>query len=247
MRRVATGRQSAASPAFWFLRLFGPVSERTDIRDASGRPGRISLVVAFPGPNADRPASSFGEHVVLRSLRLSAVAAAAFLPGTLTAQESGTTVTLTVSPSFVSFADLGSGPAAVARLSISRGFSRLTGGELSAFVLAPLGGATASPDCVVGGNCQTRSTPSLLSGVSTSVFAFVGETGLRGSIGVGAVGASGGEGLGNRGSFAGLIGLDWLPPTDNRVAPTFSFRLVQLASPIAGARQLLLPGVGLSF
>lgn len=184
---------------------------------------------------------------MLRSLRLSAIAVAAFLPGSLVAQESGTTVTLTVSPSFVDFAGLGSGPAAVARLSISRGFTRMTGGEVSAFVLAPLGGASATPECVVGGTCQTRSTPSLLSGVSTSVFAYVGETGLRGSIGVGAVGASGGEGLGNRGSFAGLIGVDWLPRTDTRFAPTFSFRLVQLASPIAGARQLLLPGVGLTF
>ena len=166
----------------------------------------------------------------------------------LGAQETGTTVTLTVSPTFVSFSGFGgSFGAAVARLSVSRGFTRLTGGEASAFVLAPLGSASSQPGCVVGGSCQARTTPSLLSGLLTSMYGYAGETGLRASAGIGVVGASGGEGLGNRSSFAGVLGLDWVPQTDNRFAPTFAFRLVQLASPIAGARQLLLPGVGLSF
>jgi hypothetical protein len=166
----------------------------------------------------------------------------------LAAQETGTTVTLTISPTFVSFNGFGgSFGAAVARLSVSRSFTRLTGGEVSAFALAPLGGASIQPGCVPGGSCQTRSTPSVLSGLLTSMFGYAGETGLRASAGVGVVGASGGEGLGNRSSFAGVLGLDWVPQTDNRFVPTIAFRVVQLASPIAGARQLLLPGVGLSF
>lgn len=174
---------------------------------------------------------------------------AALLPHTaLGAQETGTTVTLTVSPSFVSFDGFGgSFGAVVARLSISRDFTRVTGGEVSAFTLAPLGGASSQPGCTVGSTCQSRSTPSVLSGVLMSLFAYAGETGLRAAAGVGVVGATGGEGLGNRSSVAGVIGLDWLPRSNNRFAPTFAIRLVQLSSPIAGARQLLLPGIGLSF
>lgn len=181
-----------------------------------------------------------------RSLRLLAVSSV-LIPASLVAQDNGTTVTLTVGPTFVYFEGFGSGPAAVARLSISRDFTRMTGGELSAFALAPLGGATSTPDCIPGGSCATRSTPHLLSGILTSVFAYAGETGIRGSIGAGAVAASGGEGLENRSSYAGFVGLDWLPKSDNRFVPTLSVRFVQLTSPVGGARQLLLPGVGLSF
>jgi hypothetical protein len=187
---------------------------------------------------------------VLRSISpfLAAVILAAVPNVQLGAQETGTTVTLTVSPSFVSFDGFGgSFGAAVARLSVSRNFTRLTGGEVSAFALAPLGGASNQPMCVEGSSCQSTSTPSVLSGLLTSLFGYVGATGLRASAGVGLVGASGGEGLENRSSFAGVLGLDWVSQKNNRFVPTFAFRLVQLASPIAGARQLLLPGVGFSF
>jgi hypothetical protein len=164
------------------------------------------------------------------------------------AQETGTTVTLTVSPSYVNFAGFGGGfGAAVARLSVSRGFTSLTGGELSVFALAPLGGATSIPGCVPEVPCRTTTTPSLLSGFLTSAFLDAGDTGLRLTLGVGGVTASGGEGFPHRSSGAAVVGLDWLPNTTNRFAPTIAVRLVQLASPIAGARQLLLPGVGLRF
>ena len=183
-------------------------------------------------------------------LRVTSMLAVVALLGvrSLAAQENETTVTLTVSPTFVNFSGFGgSFGAAVARLSVGRGFTRHTGGELSAFALAPLGGASSQPDCPALVSCQARSTPSVLSGLSTSVFGYAGETGLRASAGLGVVGASGGEGLGNRSSLAGIFGLDYVPRSDNRFVPTFAFRVVQLASPIAGARQLLLPGVGLSF
>lgn len=187
---------------------------------------------------------------MLRSISplLAAVVLAAVPNVQLRAQDTGTTVTLTVSPSFIHFDGFGGGfGAVVTRVSVSRGFTQLTGGEVSAFALAPLGGATSQPGCVTGGTCQTRSTPSLLTGLLTSVFGYAGETGLRASAGAGVVGASGGEGLSHRSSLAGVIGLDWEPRSDNRFAPTFAFRLVQLARPIGGARQLLLPGVGVSF
>jgi hypothetical protein len=161
-------------------------------------------------------------------------------------QEEGTTVTLTVSPTLIRFDGFGgSFGAAVARLSVSRGFSQKTGGELSAFTLAPLGGATSIPDCVAEAYCRTLSTPSALTGALASVFGYAGD--LRASVGAGGVAASGGEGFANRSSLAGLIGLDYIPRTNNRFAPTFALRIVQLSRPIAGARQLLLPGVGLTF
>jgi hypothetical protein len=174
---------------------------------------------------------------------------AAILPHTpLGAQETGTTVTLTVGPSFVNFPGAGGHfGAAVARLSVSRDFSRMTGGEISAFALAPLGGASAQPGCPQGTKCLSTSTPNLLSGVLASLFVYAGESPLRMSVGVGAVGASGGEGFENRSSVAGLAGLDWLPRTNSQFAPTLAIRIVQLSSPIAGARTLLLPGLGLSF
>lgn len=185
---------------------------------------------------------------MLRSITpfLAAVMLAAVPNVPLGAQDNETTVTLSVGPSFVNF-DFGSFGAAVARLSVSRGFTRRIGGELSTFVLAPLGKASAQPGCVPGGACETRTTPSVVFGQLASVFADAGETGLRATVGGGAVGSAGSEGFKNRSSLAGLVGLDWIPRSDNRFAPTFSFRFLQLARPIAGARQLLLPGVGFSF
>ena len=166
----------------------------------------------------------------------------------LSAQDTGTKVTLTVSPSFVNFDGFGGGfGAVVARLSVSRDFTRITGGEVSAFTLAPLRGASSQPGCTVGASCQARSTPSALSGVLTSLFVHAGDSGLRAAAGIGAVGASGGEGLGSRSSVAGVVGLDWVPRGTNQFAPMFVIRLVRLSSPIAGARLLLLPGIGVSF
>lgn len=185
---------------------------------------------------------------MLRSLSpfLAAVMLVSVPNAQLGAQDHETTVTLTVGPGFVDF-EFGSFGAAVARLSVSRGFTRRTGGELSTFVLAPLGKASAQPGCIPGAVCETRTTPSVLFGQLASVFADAGETGLRATVGGGAVGSAGSEGFKNRSSLAGLVGLDWIPRSDNRLAPTFSLRFLQLASPIAGARQLLLPGVGFSF
>jgi hypothetical protein len=164
------------------------------------------------------------------------------------AQDSRTRVTLTVSPGFVDFAGYGGGfPAAVARLSVSRDFSRYLGGEVAGFVLAPMGGASAMAGCVAGSSCISTSTPNLLSGGMVSGYAFAGDSPLRISAGVGAVNASGGEGFGRRSAGALLLGIDLVPRTGSRFAPTVGIRVLQLASPLAGARQLILPGVGLSF
>lgn len=166
----------------------------------------------------------------------------------LQAQELGTTITLTVGPSLVDFGDFGGRfGAAVIRLSVSRDFNRLTGVETSLFALAPLGGMAAIAGCVTGGVCQTRSTPSVLSGAMASLFVYAGESGLRMAVGGGAVSAHGGEGFARRSTVAALVGLDLIPRSNNRFVPTLSVRLLQLSSPLAGARQLFLPGLGLRF
>lgn len=168
--------------------------------------------------------------------------------GRARAQDSRTSVALTASPSFVNFEVFGgSFGAAVAGLSISRDFSRMVGGELSGFVLAPLGGASAQPGCPVGTACQSRSTPNLLSGLLASALWYLGESGFQASLGAGVATASGGEGLEHTSSAAGSVGLGWTPRRSSGLAPTLGVRVVQLASPLAGARTLLLPGIGVSF
>lgn len=181
--------------------------------------------------------------LVRRLLGISLVAA---LP--VGAQDTGTRVTLTVSPGFIDFAGHGGGfGTAVARLGVSRGFTRFTGAELSAFAVVPLGGQTSTPDCIANLPCHATSTPNVLSGGMVSGYAFAGHGPLRISAGVGAVNASGGEGFGRRSTSALLLGLDLVPRTNSRLAPTVGVRVLQLGAPLAGARQLVLPGVGFSF
>ena len=164
------------------------------------------------------------------------------------AQERETVITLSVGPSVVDFGEFGGPfPAGVVRLSASTDFSRLLGAEAPAFALAPLGRQTAIPECVPGGSCQTRTSPSMLSGFLGTLLISAGESGFRAAVGGGSVSAQGGEGFSRRSTVAGLVGLDWIPRSNSRLAPTFSIRLMQLSAPIAGARQLLLPGIGLSF
>ena len=166
----------------------------------------------------------------------------------LNAQEHRSTRTLTVGATWVEFEDVGGSLfAALAQFSIDRGYSQVLGGELSAFALLPLGGASAIPECVVGVPCQTRSTPSLLFGGFGSLIARGGETGLRAALGIGPVWSAGGEGLENSSSFAGIAGVDWIANSGSRRALTLSARLVFLDSPIGGARQILLPSVGVTF
>ena len=167
---------------------------------------------------------------------------------TLEAQEGGTSITLSVGPSVVDFGEFGGPfPAGVVRLSASTAFTRVFGAEASAFALVPLGGQTAIPECIPGGNCQTRTSPSMLSGFLGSVLIAAGESGLRAAVGGGSVSAHGGEGFSRRSTIAGLVGLDWIPRSNSRLAPTVSVRLLQLSAPVAGAKQVLLPGVGLRF
>jgi hypothetical protein len=164
----------------------------------------------------------------------------------LHAQENRTTRTLTVGATVVDFADVGGTiPAVLTQFSIDRGYSQVLGYELSAFLLVPLGGATAIPECIPNVPCETRSTPSLLFGGFGSLIARGGDAGLRAALGIGPVWSTGGEGLSNSSSFAGIVGVDWVAAGSR--ALTLSARLIFLESAIGGARLLFMPSIGVTF
>ena len=164
----------------------------------------------------------------------------------LHAQENRTTRTLTVGATVVDFADVGGTiPAVLTQFSIDRGYSQVLGYELSAFLLVPLGGATAIPECIPNVPCETRSTPNLLFGGFGSLIARGGDAGLRAALGIGPVWSTGAEGLSNSSSFAGIVGVDWVG-TGSR-ALTLSARLVFLESAIGGTRLLFMPSIGVTF
>jgi hypothetical protein len=170
------------------------------------------------------------------------------VPAGLGAQENRTTRTVTIGATAVDFEGYGGSiGAALAQFSVDRGYSQVLGGELSAFALVPLGGASAIPECPPGVSCQTRTTPSLLFGGFGSLIARGGEAGLRAALGIGPVWSSGGEGLSNSSSFAGIVGVDWVAASKSGRGLTLAARLVFLESSIAGARLLVLPSIGVTF
>jgi hypothetical protein len=164
------------------------------------------------------------------------------------AQVGETRVSFVLSPTLVDFAGFGGGMGAVAaQLRVTRYFTTTTGGEISTFALLPLGGAASEPSCVPGGSCQSRQTPNMVQGALVSALSEFGETGFRGSIGGGVANATGMKGPGARTSAVGSFGLEWVPSGKSSLTPTFSVRVLQLASPLAGMRQLFLPGIGFAF
>lgn len=163
------------------------------------------------------------------------------------AQVGETRVSIVVSPTLVDFAGFGPMTSVAAEVRVTRFFSEAAGGQLSTFAVVPLEGAAALSACAPGRVCESRSTPGLVSGAVMSMIGEFGETGFRGSFGPGYVSASGMQGSGPRSTAAVAFGLDWIPSGRSRFTPTLGLRIVQMTSAIAGMRQLVLPGVGLTF
>ncbi len=166
------------------------------------------------------------------------------------AQEDRTRITLRVGPTALDFAGFGGRfGAAVAELSVARRLGANSGADVSAFTVLPTGSASAIPGCTdtVGSACAARTTPNALNGFLVSPFTFVAGSNLRISTGVGMIGAAGGEGFTRRSSAAFAAAVDWVPDSRSRLVPSVGIRAVRLSTPIAGVRQLLLPGVGVSF
>ena len=119
--------------------------------------------------------------------------------------------------------------------------------ELSAFAVLPLGSASAIPSCLPGAPCLERTTPSALVGGLASLPLRVGRTGLRASVGLGVVRASGLKGLEHRSSLAGSMALDWKSPRALGLTPTVGVRALGLVDDLSGMRYVVLPSIGIAF
>ena len=171
------------------------------------------------------------------------------LPARVTwAQAPATRVALTVSLTTIDFSTFGGRfGAGAGQLALSHAVGATRGVDVAAFGVVPGGGATTDAACVQGTPCESRATPSLLTGVLVAPYLRVADGGLRLSAGAAVVRAVGGEGGDRRTTPAAVLAIDWLPPGRGRLAPTVGVRLLRFTSTMMGARQLVLPGVGLAF
>jgi hypothetical protein len=152
----------------------------------------------------------------------------------------GVRTTLAVGATWLHFS-LGDGGAVAAQLRLDKGAF-----ELSTLAVAPLGGATAIPDCIPYAPCFERRTPDVLLGAAASLRKALGASAWRGSLGVGAVTAKGMKGPGRRSSAAGSIGLDWTP-RHSGLTRTLGVRAFGLARSIGGMRYVIIPSIGFTF
>lgn len=166
----------------------------------------------------------------------------------LGAAQSKTRITLAVSPSAVNFERAGANLGAfVAQARISRDITAQAGVEVTAFSLMPTGAVSIMAGCLPDATCPSTETPSQVNGGFASAYLDIGETPLRLSTGYGRVHAVGGAGLEARNSGAYQLGLEWSPRRRAGLQLSAGVRALHLMDSILGARQLLLPGVGVTF
>jgi hypothetical protein len=184
----------------------------------------------------------------LRSTLLLALALV-LLPARVTwAQTPATRVALTVSLTVVDFSTFGGRfGAGTGQVVLSHAVGATRGFDVAAFGVVPGGGASTDAACVQGIRCESRATPSLLTGLAVAPYLRVADGGVRLSAGAAVVRAVGGTGGDRRTTPAAVLGIDWLPRGPGRLAPTVGVRLLRFTSTMMGARQLVLPGVGLAF
>jgi hypothetical protein len=169
-------------------------------------------------------------------------------PRTLDAQRPATSLTLSTSLSTVNFAGIGGRfGAVVAQTTLVRRITDAAGVEINGFALVPGGGATADPACLPSQPCTSFSTPSAIVGSLVGPVVDVGTSGVRLSAGVGFARSTGGSGFSPRSSGAGTVAIEWRIRPRSRFSPSAGLRLATLAHPLAGARLLILPGLGVTF
>jgi hypothetical protein len=133
-------------------------------------------------------------------------------------------------------------------MSLSRNVTTSTGAELSLIAVGLLGGAISEPVCPAVGQCTGGAdTPSVFSAAILSAYSFVAASPLRLSGGIGYLRSTGGYGFDHDAAAAAVIGIELVPRSTRSWLPTIGVRVAQLARPAGGARQLILPGVGLVF
>lgn len=159
-----------------------------------------------------------------------------------------TSVAFTVGPGSVRFSNFGSRTITmVAQVSVTRDVAKRTAAELSAFTAVPLQVMSVTPGCLPNSLCQSRTTPSALVGGLASALLQMGDSPLRLSAGVGRLGARGMEGPGAVATNVFQLGLEWSQEREGGMRMTAGTRAIQFATPVSGARQLILSGVGLRF
>jgi hypothetical protein len=185
---------------------------------------------------------------VLRSTLLLALALV-LLPTRVTwAQAPATRVALTVSLTTVDFSTFGGRfGAGAGQIALSHAVGATQGFDVAAFGVVPGGQASVDAACVQGTRCESRATPSLLTGLLVAPYVRVTDADVRLSAGAAVVRAVGGAGGDRRTTPAAVLSIDWLPRRRGRLAPTVGVRLLRFTSTMMGARQLVLPGVGLAF
>jgi hypothetical protein len=182
-----------------------------------------------------------------RSSLLLSVTLLLLAPSAGMAQQRPTRVSLTAGLTSVDFGTWGGRlGSAVAQLGVTRSVSQAAGVDLVSFAVAPAGGVSVTPACVQGGVCESRETPSLFAGAVLAPHLRLGASPLRVAAGGGYVRAIGGAGGGGRATAATMLSVEWRPSSRGRLAPSIGVRWLRFASPVMGARQLILPGMGVA-
>lgn len=182
--------------------------------------------------------------VLVSSLSLVFVSA----PRTIAAQPSATSLTLSTMLSTVNFDEIGGRfGAIVVQGTLARRLRDGVGVEVNGFALVPGGGATADPSCLPSGPCRSYSTPSSIVGALVGPTLNVGPSGLRLSVSAGVARATGGDGFSPRATGAGAAAIEWAMRPQSRFSPSAGLRVATLRHRLAGARLLLLPGLGVTF
>ncbi len=166
----------------------------------------------------------------------------------LGAQRPATTLTLSTALSTVNFAGIGGRfGAIVAQGTLARRITDAVGVEINGFALVPGGSAVADPSCLPSQPCESYSTPSSIVGSLVGPVIGVGTSGVRLSASAGFARTTGGSGFSPLSSGAGSLAIEWRIRPRSRVSPSAGLRLVTVVHPLAGARHLFLPGLGVTF
>lgn len=191
---------------------------------------------------------------LVRSVVLVSVLAGAFVlvalsvPRTIAAQPPATSLTVSTMFSTVNFDGIGGRfGAVVVQGTLARRLHDGVAMEVNGFALVPGGSATADPSCLPPGPCRSVSTPSSIVGALVGPAVDLGIAGLRLSVSAGVARAVGGDGFSPRGTGAGAAALEWRMRPRSRVTPSAGLRVAALRHRLAGARLLLLPGLGVTF
>lgn len=118
---------------------------------------------------------------------------------------------------------------------------------LSARVITPTGGHLAIPSCIQSFPCVTYQSPEALYNASAQIAVATQNRKFRASLGAGFISAQNQSGVTNANSPTVEAGVEYALFPTHRVSPVVNIYLQRLTREVAGARTLVLPGVGVVF